>query len=286
MARSFCYPISLAQAGKTVEEFLHGEDYSRRLVIALKQTPDGLTIAGERVRSTRRLAAGEALTVTLPTDPVRNPALTMAVPILYEDADICIYHKPAGLVCHTSGSHREDTLENLSSGTFRAMNRLDKDTSGALLTAKHPLAAGRLWQKIEKTYWAITAGGWASPMGEITLPLDRIAPFEPKQMVCPDGKPARTRYRVVAADGEISLVECRLDTGRMHQIRVHLAAMGHPLLGDALYGGDTAALSRQALHCASLSFFHPITREPMEIVAPLPADLAAILETHGLSLPK
>lgn len=262
---------------------LLAEGYSKRLIIALKQTEDGLCVAGKRVRSTYILKQGETLTVTLPQPAVSRAVSEAAVPVLYEDADIIVYNKPAGLACHRSGGHFADTLENTAEGVFRAMSRLDRDTSGALVAAKHQLAAARLWQNIDKRYIAVVQGRVLASHGFITLPLAREAPYEPRQVVRADGKPACTEYCVLAQNDSLSVVACILHTGRMHQIRVHFSAVGHPLLGDAFYGGETVDIQRQALHCAKVMFIHPITQKEMYLSAPLPNDIIKILAENGMS---
>lgn len=280
-ARQFSY--SANAGGQSVQQRLLAEGYSKRLIVALKQTENGLCVAGNRVRSTYILKLGETLTVTLPQPAVRRAASDTAVPVLYEDADIAVYNKPAGLVCHRSGGHFADTLENTAQGVFRAMNRLDRDTSGALVTAKHQFAAARLWQNIEKRYVAVAQGKILTPHGFITLPLARETPYEPRQVVCADGKYACTEYRVLDQNDRLTVVECTLHTGRMHQIRAHFAAVGHPLLGDVFYGGETAEIQRQALHCVNVRFIHPVTQEELCLFAPLPDDILKLMEQNGLN---
>lgn len=270
--------------GQSVQTRLIAEGYSKRLIIALKQTENGLTISGRRVRSTYILQRGETLTVTMPQPAVRRAASSESVPILYEDADIIVYNKPAGLVCHRSGGHFADTLENTAEGVFRAMNRLDRDTSGALVVAKHQLAAAKLWQRIEKRYIAVVEGPVPAPHGFITLPLARESPYEPRQIVCVNGKPASTEYRVLAQNKSLTVVECILHTGRMHQIRVHFSEMGHPLLGDEFYGGVKDGINRQALHCSKVIFTHPITKKNMSFIASLPDDITKIIEQNGINV--
>lgn len=279
-ARRFFYVAR--EDGQSVQARLLAEGYSKRLIIALKQTGAGLCVSGRRVRSTYILKRGETLTVTLPQPEVHRAVSNAVVPVLYEDEDIIVYDKPAGLVCHRSGGHFADTLENTAEGVFRAVYRLDRDTSGVLVAAKHQLAAARLWQKIEKRYIAAAAGGMRESHGFITLPLSRELPYEPRQIVSADGKYACTEYRVLAQNDRLAVVECVPRTGRMHQIRAHFAAVGHPLVGDALYGGDTADLQRQALHCAAVRFAHPVTGEAMRLSAPLPDDLLGLLAQNGI----
>lgn len=279
--RRLCYR---ARGGETVEQRLFAEGYSRRLLVVLKQQPDGLTVAGQRVRSTRVLREGEVLAVTLPPDPPRLHQMPIEVPVLYRDEDLTVYNKPAGLVCHRSGSHRTDTLESAVPGVLRAMNRLDRDTSGALVVACHQLAAAKLWRRIDKRYLAVVSGRLEGE-GRIDLPLAREIPYEPRQIPDPDGRFALTEYSALGycAGLDVTLLRCRLLTGRMHQIRAHCAAIGHPLLGDALYGGDCRLFPRQALHCASVSFLHPVTDRPLTVAAPLPEDLQALFRCCGFS---
>ena len=279
--RQFFYT---AAAGQTVYQLLQQEGYSNRLIIALKQTEDGLTVLGKRVRTTHGLMAGEILTVTLPQVDVPRAVSNAAVPIIYEDEDIAVYNKPAGMVCHRSGSHFADTLENTQNGVFRAMHRLDRDTSGALVTAKHQLAAAKLWQQIEKRYIAVVQGRLADRHGFITLPLDRAAAYEPRQIVCEDGKPAKTEYQILAINDVFTVVACTPHTGRMHQIRAHFAALGHPLAGDAFYGGETTHITRQALHCEKVIFKHPITHKLCCFTALIPRDMADLIAKNGLIL--
>lgn len=270
--------------GQSVQARLLAEGYSKRLIIALKQTEDGLCVSGRRVRSTYILKRGETLTVTLPQPAVRRAISSAFVPVLYEDDDVIVYNKPAGLVCHRSGGHCADTLENTAEGVFRAMNRLDRDTSGALVAAKHQLAAAKLWQRIEKRYIAVAEGRILQAHGFITLPLARQTPFEPRQVVCADGKPASTEYRVLSQNDRLTVLECILHTGRMHQIRAHFSAVGHPLAGDIFYGGATTCIKRQALHCQNVRFPHPVTGEWMHIEASIPVDISEMFAINGLYL--
>jgi len=282
--RQFSYDVE--EDGQSVQARLFAEGYSKRLIIALKQTEEGLRVSGHRVRSTYILKQGETLTVTLPQPDVRRAVSNERVPVLYEDDDIIVYNKPAGLVCHRSGGHYGDTLENTATGVFRAMNRLDKETSGALVAAKHQFAAAQLWQGIDKRYIAVVQGEIFEQHGFITLPLARQNPFEPRQVVCDNGKHAITEYHVLAQNNRLTVLECILHTGRMHQIRVHFSEVGHPLLGDAFYGGETSDIQRQALHCDKVTFGHPVTKKRMCLSAPLTDDMAKVIEENGIDIEK
>jgi len=272
--RTLTFSIDEAAAGQTVEAFLLRNGVSKRLLVKLKQTADGLVLDGVRARSTAVLAAGQMLAVT---PPQRREGETR-VPILYEDDDLLAVDKPAGLPCHRSGGHVHDTLEQcVALRPLRAVGRLAKDTSGLLVLAKHQLAAARLHGRIEKTYLAVVSGGLPQARGAIELPLLRERPYEPRQIADPAGMPARTRYRVVWAGKGRTAVFCALPTGRMHQIRAHFAAIGHPLLGDALYGGDCDCIGRQALHCLRAAFTQPASGEALDLFCPPPQDLLALL---------
>ncbi len=277
--RTLQFEIGEADGGMTVEQFLLDHDISKRLLVKLKQTPDGLVLDGKRTRSTAVLAAGQTLVVT----PPQTQGGTALVPILYEDDDLVVAEKPAGMPCHRSGSHIGDTLEDcIPARPLRAVGRLDKDTSGLIVLAKHQLAAARLHGAIRKTYLAVVGGDLPLGDGAIELPLVREAPYEPRQIVDPAGSPARTVYRVVWAGEGVSAALCRLPTGRMHQIRAHFAAIGHPLLGDTLYGGDCSCLQRQALHCLRVSFCHPMEEgRVLSFQSEIPADLCALLPPYA-----
>ena len=194
---------------------------------------------------------------------------------------------------HQSGGHIFGTLASVyatlcekegNSGTFRAVNRIDKDTTGAVVVARHQIAAGKLWKAVTKRYVAVVSGVPQPPEGLIDLPLEREIPLEMKRVVSPDGERAVTEYKVLATapDKSCALVGFILHTGRTHQIRVHMAEKGWPLLGDELYGGPMEEFPRQALHCAGVAFTHPITGEQLCLTAPLPEDMAALLKKKGI----
>ncbi len=268
------FTIGEGAAGRTVGEFLLQNGVSKRLLVKLKQTPEGLVLNGARARSTAVLSPGDTLAVTPPQDK----AGAFGVPVLYEDEDLLVIEKPAGLACHRSGSHVSDTLEQaVPLRPLRAVGRLDKDTSGLMVLAKHQLAAARLHGRIEKTYFALVSGEMPPGEGKIELPLCRERPMEPRQIADPEGAPSRTEYRVIWSGEGRSAVLCRPVTGRMHQIRAHFASVGYPLLGDALYGGDRDRIRRQALHCLRISFVQPVEGSPMAFSSELPGDIRALL---------
>jgi len=219
----------------------------------------------------------------------------MDLDILFEDEDLLVINKPAGLVVHPGAGHQQHTLvnallahcKNLSGigGKERPgiVHRLDKETSGALVIAKNDathrdLAKQFADRTIGKIYLALVAGAPRKSFGTIEAPIARHPVHRKKMSVAQRaGRSARTEYRVVRSSGDASLVECTIHSGRTHQIRVHLHHLGHPVLGDKLYGGKRAGnFPRQMLHAWKLSFRHPRTGKTMNFTAPVPQDLEAI----------
>ncbi len=276
----------IAQSEMTVEQLLRQNGFSKGLIIELKKTSDGIMIDGERVRSTTLMAVGKTLCVTMPNNEVKRAKSSIDIPIIYEDEDIILYNKPSGIACHRSGSHISDTIENTFDGVFRAVTRLDRDTSGLLLVAKHQLAAGRLWQKTKKRYLAVAQGKFELVHGSIELPIMRCRPYDMRRIVDECGDPSLTEYRVISQGSDAALVECILHTGRTHQARVHLSAIGHPIVGDTFYGADDGIMERQALHCAKLWFTHPMTGDVMEFTAAPPEDMMSAMEKLEIVLPQ
>ena len=277
---------------------------SERRIRSLKFTNNGVLLDGRPARTTDPVEAGQTLSVRLP-DQQKDVLLPSSRPldILYEDSALIAVNKPAGLAVHPAGGHAADTLANALRAHFDASDpaarvhlcgRLDKDTSGIVLCAKNAAAADRLRRDLAeegfgKTYLAFAAGRFAEDEkeGVIRLPLSAAEPDRKRlirmQANRADGKAAVTRYRVEQQFSGFALLSLRLGSGRTHQIRAHLAAIGHPLLGDPLYGDAALTtelvplLKRTALHAASVRFPHPFTRELIELSAPLPEDLAALL---------
>jgi 23S rRNA pseudouridine1911/1915/1917 synthase len=241
--------------------------------------------------ASQRLRAGQAVEVELlPTDESRAfVAEPMALAIVYEDAHLLVIDKPAGLVVHPAPGHWRGTLLNgllaHHAGAREVpragvVHRLDKDTSGLMVVAKTLPAMTALTRaiaarEVRREYLALVHGDFGPSPATIDAPIGRDPVSRIRMAVVGSGKAARTEVRRVASDGRYSALECRLHTGRTHQIRVHLAWRGYPLIADALYGGASAfGLARQALHAARLGFEHPALARPMRFTAPLPADLA------------
>ncbi len=288
---------------------------SKKEISQAKFRENGICVDGRRQKVTAVLRAGQRVDVLLDVGARTSPQLKSAdkgLQVLYEDQDVIAVDKPAGLSVHPAGREglHGDTLANRlafylrekgEDCVIRIFGRLDQDTSGVVLAAKNQTAAARLARQREagtlrKTYLAVCEGIPKEREGEISLPLGPDLEDRTRMRVCPAGRPARTRYQVLNTlriEGEsmesgakpCALVRLQLDTGRMHQIRVHMASIGCPLLGDPLYGdsgtkggGQTApAIGRTALHAAELVFCQPFTGEELRIRAPFPKDIARLL---------
>lgn len=292
MMRRIRYIVPPERRGWSVEQFLRHEGFSGRMLTALRKLPLGLLLDGKHIRTVDPLSPGQVLEVNLPEEEKRMPPCDIPVPVLYEDEDVILYNKPAGMPCHQSGGHIYGTLSSVyaahcaKTGTvtpFRAINRLDMDTTGAVVAAKNQFAAGKLWKAVHKRYFALAEGELPFPQGLIDLPILRERPLEMRRIVDPDGQEAKTEYHLLAQGDGISLVGLVLHTGRTHQIRVHFSHLGRPLLGDLFYGGrEEPGLSRQALHCGWVSFPNVLTGAETEVTAPLPQDLLTVMERHGI----
>ncbi len=294
MERILTYTISGASEVQKVKSFLRAQGYSAQNLIELKKRPDNVLINDTPVFLTHKLQAGDVLTVHIREEissehiePVKLP-----LDIVYEDEDLMVINKPAGMPTHPSQNNRDNTLGNAlawyfaekkEAFVFRCINRLDRDTSGLTIVAKHMVSAGMLSAMaasgaIEKEYLAIAKGSVTPPSGTITAPLsrkegsiiERTVDFE-------KGERAVTHYHLLHEKDGHSLVSLTLETGRTHQIRIHMKYLGYPLIGDYLYNPDTERITRQALHAYRLRFIHPITGELLEFIAPLPKDMQWVI---------
>ncbi len=257
-------------------------------------------VDGERVRPRHRLRGGEKLEVALRPRPEESSFRPedIALDVVHEDDDVLVVAKPAGLVVHPGSGNWAGTMLNALlhrvpslKGLPRAgiVHRLDKETSGLLVVAKNEAAMQDLVRQLQartvkRTYLAIVRGA-VPAAGTVDAPIGRHPTQRTRMAIVPGGKPAITHYRVRERFAAHALVECDLETGRTHQIRVHLASIGHPLEGDPVYGGrGERRLLRQALHAWKLAFVHPRTRKEVRFTAPPPADfeaLAASLRSAG-----
>lgn len=273
--------------GKTVESFLRGHiKMSLALLRSQKRVPDGITLNGVHTRSIDKIHTNDILRVNLPDDEKASIPSDYPLDIIYEDEDILIINKPAELPMHESHNHQGDTLANAVAGyltekgkpaVFRAVGRLDKGTSGAVLCALNTFAASKLSGKIEKEYLAVPTGKYTQN-GTVDKPIYRPDPIKTYRTADDRGDRAVTHFFPLEWGDDYSLLLIRLETGRTHQIRVHSAYKGTPLYGDTMYGTGDKDIKRQALHCKSLTFIHPATNEKMTFEAPMPEDMERLLE--------
>ncbi len=321
---SFDFIVAEEEAGARLDRFLaEREDIaavhiSRTRIKALIEQGSAL-VAGRTVAdANRRLVAGEAVTLIVPpAEPAEPKGEDIALNIVFEDAHLLVIDKPAGLVVHPASGHETGTLvnaliahcgETLSGigGVKKPgiVHRIDKDTTGLLVVAKTDAAHKGLSRLFEdhgrklhlvRDYLAFVWGAPDRARGVVDAPIGRHATHRERMAVVPAarGREAITHFETLHDFGVAALVGCRLETGRTHQIRVHMAHIGHPLIGDATYGAGfktkaslltpdaraaVAALGRQALHAATLGFAHPVTREEMLFESPMPNDLAKLQE--------
>lgn len=257
-----------------------------------------VTVDGRPQRASFRVKAGQRILVEIPPPPegeLRPEEIPLE--IVYEDEDLLVINKPPGLVVHPGAGRSSGTLVNAllayapeiagvgSPLRPGIVHRLDKDTSGLLVVARndesyHHLSAQIKERKVSRAYLALVHGDLSQEAGTIEAPIGRHPQFRRRMAVTPAGRRAITHYRVLERFGEYTFVEVSLETGRTHQIRVHFSHIGHPLVGDPVYGrrSNPFGLARQALHAYKLSLRHPRTGESMEFTAPPPRDLEKALE--------
>ncbi len=289
MKRVITYPI---ENTTTVGDFLKEQGYSHAVLVHLKKTPYSLMCQNKWVYVRDVLQKGDLLTVTLEETDCSKKIVPVPLPldIVYEDEDIMVVNKPADMPIHPSLNNYENTLANAVTYyfeqknepcVFRCINRLDRDTTGLTVLAKHMLSASVLSKavanrEISRTYLAIVDGELTGS-GTIDAPIARETDSAITRCVDFErGERAVTHYKVLATSNSLSFVSLKLETGRTHQIRVHMKYLGYPLIGDYLYHPNTEQMQRQALHSSRLSFVHPVTKKAMEFTAPLPLDMASL----------
>lgn len=292
------YTVKPEDSGKTVKELIAGLLHpSSKMLKYLKYREDGILLNGVRVTVRAIPRPGDILTLSLTDAPDATGPEPVALPltVLYEDCDLTVPVKPGNMPTHPSHNHHRDTVANALAYryrqdgipyVFRPVNRLDRETSGLLLVARNKLAAGRLTAsmqagEIRKTYLAVLVGEDIPDAGEIDRPLHRTAASIIVREVCapdvPDAEPSLTRYRTLCRANGYSLVEASPVTGKTHQLRVHFASVGHPIVGDTLYGTPDGIIGRQALHAHTLTFPHPTTGERLTFTAPVPDDMERLI---------
>lgn len=290
MDRFFTYSVSDEEHGMIVLDFLRKKGFSRHILTAMKADRNALTLNGQKAGGRTVLSAGDTFQVRL-LETVSSDGIIptpMDISILYEDEDILVVNKPADMPVHPSIGNYTNTLANGIAAyfenkgencPFRCINRLDRDTSGALILAKNALSAAVLSvqmrnRQIRRTYLAV-AEGLTPAEGTITAPIGRVSDSVIERHVdFEHGESAVTHYQRLDFHNGHSLLEIHLETGRTHQIRVHLGYIGHPLPGDFLYHPVYDYFQRQPLHSFQLEFQHPISGKSMCLTAPVPKDIA------------
>lgn len=294
--RTLTFTVPIEYQDRKVLHYLRGcAGLSSRVIRNLKTYEDGILLNGEPVRTIDRLSAGDVLTVNLPDDPEEQlPPLPDAeflqgpLPeVLYEDEDLLIVNKPGTMAVHPSHNHQGDTLANWITWhrqqegkdpvVFRAVGRLDKGTSGVLVCALNPYAADRLQRGVRKEYLAIPSASLTGS-GTIDAPIFRPDPIITIRVVDERGDPAVTHWEALQTLEDRALCRVWLETGRTHQIRVHFASLGAPLIGDTLYGTPSDEIARHALHCTRAELIHPVTGAQISVEAPLPGDMKKLLD--------
>lgn len=295
MERVLQYVVSETDAGLRIEQYLKQRGYSRQCLIHLKKHPGSVLADGAERFLNQPLAAGEHLTIRFCEEESSEkiPPVDLPLDIVYEDEDLLVINKPAGMPIHPSMNNYTNSMANglawyyAQQGKpfiFRCINRLDRDTSGLTLVAKNLLSscilsAAAQKKEIRREYRAIVRGRISPEAGTIDAPLIRKpGSIIEREVDFAHGETAVTHYRLLEESNGHSLISLRLETGRTHQIRVHMKYIGYPLIGDYLYNPDKEWIGRQALHSCRLAFVHPITGENMDFAAPLPEDMRRVLD--------
>lgn len=275
---------------------------SRKLLSRVKLTERGITVNGVRQYINVRVKAGDVVEIRM-EEETSDDILPQDIPVdvIFEDDHLLVVHKPAGMIVHPTTGHWSNTLANgvihmwMKRGLkirFRPIHRLDKETSGVLAIAKNPYIHQNISLQmqngsVDKEYLALVRGRMEQETGTVNAPIDRDPASPHYRIVTPAGYPSVTHYRVVEQLQDAALLSIRLETGRTHQIRVHMSHLGHPLFGDSMYGWEkeggeavertSLPPGRHALHAFRLAFFHPMRGEKMTFSAPLPEDMKVLL---------
>lgn len=265
---------------------------SSRLLRKLK-ADDLVSLNGRKIRLFEKGREGDIITLILPDETSNFIPEDIPIHVIYEDADLLVINKQAGIVVHPTKGHQSNTMANglmkymIDQGDdykIRFINRLDMNTTGILLVGKNAycqedFARQASSGKVEKKYLAIVAGSVGEDNGTIDLPVGKPLADDIKRAVIPEGYPSVTHYEVIERfEKGYTLLRVLLETGRTHQIRVHLSHLGYPIVGDVLYGRENPELiGRQALHAEQLGFDHPVTGERLSFLAPLPSDVEELL---------
>jgi 23S rRNA pseudouridine1911/1915/1917 synthase len=290
------WEIGLKDEDKQIKDFLKEEEISRSALTDIKFHGGKILVKNEEVNVRHRLKEGEILTVIFPPENPSSGVIGERIPleILFEDEYLLVVNKPPGMNTIPSREHPKGSLANGLIGyyeeigveaTSHIVTRLDRDTSGIVLIAKHRhihhlLSLQQKRGQIKRTYEALTEGRLQQVEGTIEESIGRKVDSIIEREVRSDGQYACTHYQLLHQYSSFAHVKLQLETGRTHQIRVHMSYIGHPLLGDDLYGGDTTVIQRQALHCRQIQFIHPIHRQGLQFSISLPEDINKILQAN------
>lgn len=289
MQRIITYTISPKDSGISILSFLRNNGFSKHILTTMKRADHAILLNGQPTFAKTALREQDVLCILVPEETGSEESILpvkMSLDILYEDEDILVLNKPADMPVHPSAGNYENTLANGvawyyrqqgETFVYRCINRLDRDTTGVLVLAKNPLSGALLstqmkQRRIHRTYLALT-DGIPPEKGTVCAPIARVNDSViTREVNFEQGEPAVTHYERLAVSNGYALVELHLETGRTHQIRVHMNYIGCPLPGDFLYHPVFDRIGRQALHSFQLEFEHPITKEPLRFLAPVPED--------------
>lgn len=282
------------EENKLKSELLDKMNISVRMLCSIKKEKS-VTVNGKYVPMHTMVYGGDIIKIELPHESNEYEAQQMGIEVLYEDFDLLVVEKPFGMVVHPTRNHLENTMlnalkyyfdENGIKSKVRFVNRLDRDTSGILIVAKNAYAHSVLtkdtsmWE-MHKKYIAVVEGK-LDESGTIRLPIIKSEDGI-RRTVDENGQECVTHYRTIKSNERASFVELELETGRTHQIRVHMSAMGHPIFGDELYGGNLDLIERQALHCIELGFYSPRLEKEIRVKTKLHDDITELLMKLGLN---
>ena len=304
--RKIRYDITTEYDGIKISRFLQLKGYSEKNLTVLRGQEETIYLNGRPVHMNETICQGDSIEVYIPEVEEATAVVPVNIPIevVYEDEDIIVINKPANMPIHPSRMHQDNSLanalayyykENLDDKdavdnkfVFRCINRLDRDTTGLTIVAKHMVSAAILYNEmkrrdIRRTYYAIVeeaADNRLPDSGIIDAPIGRADEQGIARRVdYENGQSAVTHYEVIDRVGDLVLVQLKLETGRTHQIRVHMSHIGHPLIGDEIYNPRNSIMDRQALHAGELEFIHPITGEKLIIKADIPEDMRRVLNS-------
>ena len=279
--------VKAEEEGVMVKDIVYGRlELSRGLLRRMKRG-GGVYLNGQRDYLTRRVTAGDTIQIVFFDEKTTMKPQDIPFDIVYEDEYLLIINKDAGMPVHPTGAYQEGTLANAIAYYWRKIglntkvrlvHRIDKDTSGLILVAKEPFTLQRLLQQLSRQelvreYLAIVEGEMTSQQGVLTMAIGRPMDHGVKRAVKEGGKEARTVYKVLRASPKATLLRARLESGRTHQIRVHFADLGHPVLGDPLYSEALPGIPGQALHAWRLEFVHPRTEQRHVVTSPIPKEM-------------